>query len=128
MPTTPTHVLHVACKLARRRNQATDRHGGRGASTGNESCSTDGRNNKSYLECTHWKVPPHLVGSRIEIAYAIWMQTTPSLSSITDLTLSDAVSGLAIHQAPQTCFDTAATDERGADLVCISERSSRPVF
>jgi hypothetical protein len=38
------------------------------------------------------------------------------------------ISGLAIHQAPQTCFDTAATDERGADLACIFERSSRPVF
>src|SRR5437899_635598 len=38
------------------------------------------------------------------------------------------ISGLAIHQAPQTCFDTAARDERGAALVCICERSSRPVF
>jgi hypothetical protein len=37
-------------------------------------------------------------------------------------------SGPAVHQAPQTCFDTAATDERGAGPGCIFERSSRPVF
>ena len=29
------------------------------------------------------------------------------------------ISGPAIHQAQQTCFDTAATDEHGADLACI---------
>jgi hypothetical protein len=38
------------------------------------------------------------------------------------------ISGLAIHQAPQICFDTAATDERDVDLACIFEGSSRPVF
>jgi hypothetical protein len=37
-------------------------------------------------------------------------------------------SGPAIHQAAHACFDTAATDERGADLVYIFERNSRPVF
>jgi hypothetical protein len=30
------------------------------------------------------------------------------------------ISGLAIHQALQTCFDTAATDERGADWPVFS--------
>jgi hypothetical protein len=36
--------------------------------------------------------------------------------------------GPAIHHVPQTCFDIAATDERGAVLACLSERSSHPVF
>jgi hypothetical protein len=34
----------------------------------------------------------------------------------------------AIHQALQTGFDIAATDERCVDLGCIYERSLRPVF
>ena len=37
-------------------------------------------------------------------------------------------SGPAIHQAPQTGFDTAATDDRGAALACLCERSLRRVF
>jgi hypothetical protein len=36
--------------------------------------------------------------------------------------------GPAIHQAPQTCFDIAATDDRGAVLACLFERNLRPVF
>jgi hypothetical protein len=38
------------------------------------------------------------------------------------------ISGPANHRALQTGFDTAATDERGADLACIFERNLRPVF
>jgi hypothetical protein len=34
----------------------------------------------------------------------------------------------AIHQAPQICFDTAATDERGAVLACLLDSNSHPVF
>jgi hypothetical protein len=38
------------------------------------------------------------------------------------------ISGLAIHQAAQTCFDTAAVDDCGVLLAGLSERSLRPVF
>jgi hypothetical protein len=38
------------------------------------------------------------------------------------------ISGPAIRRALRTYLDTAATDERGADLACLSERSSRPAF
>jgi hypothetical protein len=41
-----------------------------------------------------------------------------------ELTMSEP----AIHQAPQTYFGTAATDDCGADLDFLCERSSRPVF
>ena len=33
------------------------------------------------------------------------------------------ISGSANHRALQTGFDTAATNERGADLACLLERS-----
>jgi hypothetical protein len=37
-------------------------------------------------------------------------------------------SGPTNHRALQICFGIAAIDERGADLACVFERSSRPAF
>jgi hypothetical protein len=34
----------------------------------------------------------------------------------------------AIHQAAQTCFDIAATDDGGTVLASLFESNSRPVF
>src|ERR1700731_98786 len=59
---------------------------------------------------------------------ALPVQRSPRAASPTVHQRSVKISGLAIHQAPQTCFDTAAINERGTGLACISEGSSRPAF
>jgi hypothetical protein len=66
----------------------------------------------------------------------ILTQNTPSTASMlhwrdsaqvkTSFVLLEAevnISGSANHRALQTGFDTAATDEHGADLACLLERS-----